>query len=205
MKWLQFIIALFSLLLSFEGNIWASLQVEYEAGSAATIGLTKSSATIPFQEHETCPLLRTICDQLNKQVDNHDYKMLHFDSHENNYCFHIEGTRLFIDNIVTYSRYPVNPINGMDNFRKYLRFLSHSLYLGSRAVKRDFEFELIRTYPSDLYDRLYEITNDNLDSDKRYSSVSIYVCKLNNIMKNSPATLALYLDHDNRLVILFPT
>ena len=200
MRWLQFIIGLFILLLSFEGNIWASLHVDYGVGSAATTGLTKSSATIPFQEYENCPLLGTICDQLNEQVDNHDYKMLHFDSHENNYCFNVGGERLLIDNIVTYSRYPVNPINGMDNFKKYLRFLSHSLYLGSQTVKRNFEFELIRTYPPDLYDRLYEITDDDFSSDKRYSSVSVYVCKLNNIMKDSHATLALYLDHDNRLI-----
>ena len=120
MRLLQITIGLLIWLLFSRGSIWAA---------------------IPFQEYERYPILGTICAQLEKQVDQHAYKILHVDSEENSYYFDVEGTRLFIDNMVIYSRYPVNPVNDIDNLRKYLRFLSHSLYIG-RNEKRN-EFELI--------------------------------------------------------------
>ncbi len=190
MRLLQFIIILFTWMLFFGGNIWA--------------------AAIPFQEYTEYTVLGTICAQLEKEVDEHAYKTLHTDD-KNNYHFKIGETRLFINNIVTYSQYPVNPVNGMDNFRKYLRFLSHSLCIG-RTQEKDFEFELIRTYPQNLYEFIYNITDidakeKGTTSNYNVSSISIYICKLSDIkvkndtsMKDSQATLALYLDHNNRLM-----
>ncbi|MFH1860299.1 MAG: hypothetical protein ABH870_04725 [bacterium] len=183
----QLILVLF--LLSSGGNIWAE--------------------PIPFQEYEMYPILGTICAQLKEQVDKHNSKILHV-SPENSYYFDVRGTRLFIDNIVTYSRYPVNPVNDIDNLRRYLGFLSHSLYIGNSEKEKNFELELIRTYPSNLYKFIFDITDKDFKQNSdiyNANSISIYICNLSEIridnkapMKDSESTLALYFDHENRLI-----
>ncbi len=217
MRLFQFISALLIWLLSSGSNIWAEA-IQFQVDSTDSTIFTASGSgnkTMQFQEYNRYPVLGTICAQLKEQSNDHAYKMPCVDSTKNSYYFDIKGVegvekaRLYIDNIVSYSRYPVNPVNGMDNFRKYLRFLSHSLYIGRPPTENNFKFELIRTYPRDLYEFIYRITDTDIDANGTYntSSISIYICNLSEIqvgnntpMKDRQATLALYLDHGNRLI-----